>query len=268
MEQTAKLLEWNNTPPKTFARVNALKTDPGRLLAQWRDEDVEYDFVHRDWFEENLVFELKSHRPLGDLPSLQQGLFYVQDPGTLLAARVLGLRSGETVLDMCAAPGGKTTYIAQLLENRGRIVACDTSRARLNLIEQNCARLGVSCVETGLSPQLASGVSSYDKILVDAPCSNTGVLRRRIDLRWRIRPGEISRLRQVQLDLLQQAASLLKPSGVIVYSTCSLETEENADVMEQFLAEHTTFRVTLQRGLTPFLDNVDGTYVARLESSH
>ena len=103
-------MEWNNTPPKAFARVNTLKADPGKLLAQWRDEDVEYDFVRRDWIDENLVFELKSHPPLGRLPSFQQGLFYVQDPSTLLAVRELDPQPGESVLDLCAAPGGKLTY--------------------------------------------------------------------------------------------------------------------------------------------------------------
>ena len=95
-DHAAQLMDWNNTPPKTFARVNTLKTDPGKLLAQWREENVEYDFVRRDWLEENLVFELKSHPPLGRLPSFQQGLFYVQDPSTLLAVRELDPQPGET----------------------------------------------------------------------------------------------------------------------------------------------------------------------------
>ena len=127
-------MEWNNTPPKTFARVNTLKADAGKLLAQWREENVEYDFVRRDWLEENLVFELKSHPPLSRLPSFQQGLFYVQDPSTLLAVRELDPQPGETVLDLCAAPGGKLTFIAQLMRNEGRLIAHDTAPDRLKLI--------------------------------------------------------------------------------------------------------------------------------------
>src|SRR5207302_1161659 len=111
--------------------------DASRLLAQWCAEGVEYDSFHRDWLEKNLSFELKSHPPLATLPSFLQGLFYVQDPGTLLAVRALDPRPGETILDLCAAPGGKTTYIAQLMQNRGRLVAEDQNRVRLQLLREN-----------------------------------------------------------------------------------------------------------------------------------
>src|ERR1035438_780677 len=209
-DPTARLMEWNNTPPKAFARVNTLKADPGKLLVQWREENVEYHFTRRDWLKENAVFELKSHPPLSGLPSFQQGLFYVQDPSTLLAVRELDPQPGESVLDLCAAPGGKLTAIAQLMRNEGRLVAHDTTPERLKLIDQNCVRLGVTCVQAVLPPMLNSQPATlFDRILIDAPCSNTGVMRRRIDLRWRIRLGEISRLRSAQLELLRQAASLL-----------------------------------------------------------
>jgi 16S rRNA (cytosine967-C5)-methyltransferase len=275
-ERTRQMLEWNNTPPKIFARVNTLKTDAGKLLTQWRDEDVEYDFFRRDWCEENLAFELKSHPPLAVLPSLRQGLFYVQDPGTLLAVRELDPRPGENILDLCAAPGGKTTYLAQLMKNEGRIVASDVSAERLKMVQQNCARLGVTCVEhraAGILPADPTSSSSsagrmpaarFDRVLVDAPCSNTGVMRRRVDLRWRIRPEEIERLRATQLDLLRQAALHLKPDGVLVYSTCSLEPEENIEVVKQFLVEHTGSEMERERELLPFADGVDGAFVAKM----
>ena len=301
--RAARLMEWNNTPPKMFARVNTLKADPGKLLAQWREEGVEYDFVRHDWIEENLVFELKAHPPLGRLGSFQQGLFYVQDPSTLLAANELDPHRGESVLDLCAAPGGKLTYVAQLLGNEGRLLAHDTAPERLKLIEQNCARLGVTCVQTTSpsilmpsahpasrithhasltpSPLTANPANAslpstlhaprstlFDRILIDAPCSNTGVMRRRVDLRWRIRPAEITRLRATQGELLRQAAMLLKPGGTLVYSTCSLEPEENGEVVEAFLSEHPEFRLNRSRELLPFVEAVDGTYVARVMRHH
>jgi 16S rRNA (cytosine967-C5)-methyltransferase len=263
-EKTTKLLEWNNTPPKTFARVNILKTDARKLIEKWREENVEYDFVRRDWLEENLIFELKSHLPLNSLASFRDGWFYIQDPSTLLAVRELDPQPGETILDLCAAPGGKTTFIAQLMNNEGKIIASDISEERLKLVQENCARLGISCVETILSSTLDSQLSTFDRILVDAPCSNTGVMRRRVDLRWRISPEEISRLQQTQLDLLKFAATKLKSGGVLVYSTCSLEPEENSEVVKEFLREHGNFKLESERELLPFVDNVDGAFVAKL----
>ena len=264
-EKSARLMQWNNTPPGTTARVNALKVDPGSLLAQWRDEQVEYDFIRRDWLEENLVFELTAHPPLATLPSFRRGWFYVQDPSTLLSVNKLNPQPGESILDLCAAPGGKTAYIAQLMQNQGRLIAHDTDPQRLKLIDENCARLGVTCAETVLPEALDLRPSTLDRVLVDAPCSNTGVMRRRVDLRWRIRPEEIRRLRKVQDELLRQAAPLLKPGGTLVYSTCSLEPEENRESIEQFLSEQPDFRLADQRELLPFVDGVDGAYVARLE---
>ncbi len=261
------LLEWNNSPAKLYARVNTLRIDAGKLVQLWRAENVDYEFLTRDWTGENLVFELKSPPPLMSLESFRQGGFYVQDPGTLLAVRELDPRAGDLVLDLCAAPGGKTTFIAQLMNNQGRIVACDISTERLKLVGENCTRLGVTCVETTTNPPRLPPASRFDKILVDAPCSNTGVLRRRVDLRWRIQPDEISRLRSTQLDLLRQAAALLKPGGTLVYSTCSLEAEENQEVVTQFLNESASFRLERQRELLPFVDGVDGAFVARLVKS-
>lgn len=274
-EKTNRLLEWNNTPPKTFARVNTLKTDAAKLLERWRlQENVEYDFVRRDWLEENLVFELKSHPPLAELGSFRDGWFYVQDPSTLQAVRELDPQPGETVLDFCAAPGGKTTFIAQLMRNEGRIVAQDVSEQRLKLVRDNCVRLGVTCVElraavippagTGDGTGTGTQPECFDRVLVDVPCSNTGVLRRRVDLRWRIRAEEIERLSGAQLELLRRAAPQVRPGGVLVYSTCSLEPEENQQVINQFLADHADFELERERELVPFVDCVDGAYVARL----
>jgi 16S rRNA (cytosine967-C5)-methyltransferase len=169
------------------------------------------------------------------------------------------------VLDLCAAPGGKLTAVAQLMRNEGRILAHDTTPDRLKLIEQNCARLGVTCVQTVLPSAFDSHPSTpFDRILIDAPCSNTGVMRRRVDLRWRIQPKEIGRLCATQLELLRQAALMLKPSGRLVYSTCSLEPEENSEVVNAFLAERPDFKLERTRELLPFAEAVDGTYVARM----
>ena len=263
-----QLLEWNNTPPKTFARVNTLKTDAAKLVERWREENVEYDFFTRIWTGENLVFELKAHLPLHALPSFRDGWFYVQDPSTLLAPIQLGAQPGETILDLCAAPGGKTTFIAQLMNNTGKIVAGDLDQNRLRLVSDNCTRLGVTSVETVLPALLNDQAAVFDRILIDAPCSNTGVMRRRVDSRWRISPDEILRLKRTQSDLLQRAATKLKPGGSLVYSTCSLEPAENSEVVKDFLLGHQNFRLETEHQLLPFAEGVDGAYVARLKLSN
>jgi len=265
-EKTAAVLAHNNTPPSSFARLNTLKADAARLTAQWRHERVEFAPRHWDWTGGDLVFELQSHPPLAELKSFQEGWFYIQDPSTLLAVQILDPQPGETVLDLCAAPGGKTTFIAQRMNNQGRIVAGDNVPARLKLVQENCTRLGVACVQAGELSAVIADSSSFDRILVDAPCSNTGVLRRRVDLRWRIRAEEVGRLALIQLQLLEQAAVHLKPGGTLVYSTCSLEPEENRELVLRFLARKKTFRLESDRELLPFTESVDGAYVARLKT--
>jgi len=267
-EALRQLLDWDNQPPRTFARANRLRIDPAQLLEQWRQENVHYDFFQRDWTGENLVFELKSAPPFASLPSFRKGGFYIQDPSTLLAAHLLDPHPGDRILDLCAAPGGKTTYLAQRLNNQALIVACDVSAPRLQRLRENCSRLGVTCVEPVMLdalPQLAVGQLPYDRVLVDAPCSNTGVMRRRVEVRWRVTLAEIQRLQRSQGELLRAAASHVKPGGRLVYSTCSLEPEENQDVVTRFLTDHPGFALEHERELVPFRDGVDGTYVACLK---
>jgi len=263
-ENLRLLLKWNNTPPATYARLNTLRASSEQLTAKWAKEGVQFKPRQWDWVREGLVYELESHPPLTTLASFQQGWFYIQDPSTLLAVVVLNPQPGEMVLDLCAAPGGKTTLIAQLMSNRGRIVARDPHSARRDLVRENCLRLGVTCVEMAVAgPQEEVETSQrFDRVLVDAPCSNTGVMRRRVDLRWRLRIEEIGRLQTTQLALLGEAAAQLKAGGSLVYSTCSLEPEENEQVVQSFLATHPDFRRQTERTLLPFVEGVDGAYVA------
>lgn len=269
-----RLLEWNNSPAKTFARVNTLKTDAGKLLTQWRDEEVQYDFIRHDWIEENLVFELKSNPPLASLPSFQQGAFYIQDPSTLLAVEWLDPQPGEQILDLCAAPGGKTSYIAQRMRNEGLLVALDNNPNRLRLLHQNVRRLGITCArieQTGDAPAVSPDTTAppletllFDRVLLDAPCSNTGAMRRRVELRWRVRLDELRRLQTAQIKLLRHAMTRLQIGGILVYSTCSLEPEENSEVVRSVLDSHPEFELERERLLTPIQNGVDGAYVAVL----
>ena len=242
VEQTTALCEWNNQSPPVYVRVNTLRTAPRTPLC----------------------YPIADPTGLFDSPSWKNGELYVQDPSTLVAVDVLDPQPGESVLDMCAAPGGKTTYIAQKMQNRGRIIAADSSNTRLGLVGENCQRLGVTivasipCEGTRLDRCLRGDL--FDRVLVDAPCSNTGVMRRRPDLRWRLEEKEITRLAELQTKLLTKAAEFVRPGGVLVYSTCSLEAEENEQVIQ-----HAPAGLTLktQRQLFPPQDKMDGAFIAR-----
>lgn len=251
-----ELLRLNNTPPPTYARCNTLRATHDQLTAAWRAENVDFKAHAYDWAP--LVYELLSHPPLATLDSFKNGFFYLQDPSTLLAPKELSAQPGQSILDLCAAPGGKTTYLAQLLSNQSRIVAEDAQPARLEMVRANAARLGAQ-IQIGAAPN-----EKFDRILIDAPCSNTGVLRRRVELRWRLNETEFQRLTHQQQTLLESATQRLNPNGAILYSTCSLETEENESLIQLFLSTHPQFRLEQERSLLPHRDKVDGAYIARL----
>jgi 16S rRNA (cytosine967-C5)-methyltransferase len=252
------LCDWNNRPPSIYARINQLKIDRQTFLERYREarslSDV-FNFV--------------------ELPApseaLKQGGCYVQDPSTAIACELSQPRPGEKILDACAAPGGKTSYLAELMKNEGLIVACDRDPARLQLLEQNLARLGVRIAKIvrydwtkGPIPEEICSAGPFDRILVDAPCSNTGVMRRRVDVRWRLKPGDFKRMQARQIEITRAVLELVKPGGILVYSTCSLEREENEDIIQRLLEKMSILQLEEERRSLPFRDHFDGAYVARL----
>ena len=194
----------------------------------------------------------------------------MQDPSTVIACRLLDPKPREKILDACAAPGGKTGYIAQLMKNRGTIVACDRDQDRLQILKDNMARLGAGIVRSlrhewthGRAPKEIAPIAPFDRILVDAPCSNTGAMRRRVDVRWRLRPEDLTRMPNEQLEITRSAINLLKSGGVLVYSTCSLEPEENERLVERLLNKFPGIRLAEEDFCQPFRDHFDGAFAAR-----
>lgn len=267
IEKSIRLLEWNNIPAGIFARVNRMRTSSIDLETQWKNEGVTSTKFTAPWLQNAEMFTLKSQKHLIGLPSFRDGLYYIQDPSSLLAVEMLNPLPGHRVLDLCAAPGGKTTFMAELMMDRGCIVAQDSNQSRLTLLRENCERLGVHCVQPRLALPESQPESGYDRILVDAPCSNTGVMRRRVDLRWRLTSAELRRLRKSQIALLKNGASKLKPDGILVYSTCSIEPEENQQIVEEFLDQTKGFSCDTEKNLEPTNDGVDGCYAARIRLS-
>ena len=256
-EATAALCEWNNRPPPIYARINRLKINRQDFLDRYHEARSLPDIS-------NFV-EL----PL-PIDALNKGDCYVQDPSTAIACELLKPKSGEKILDACAAPGGKTGYLAELMQNVGFIVACDRDTDRLELVRKNLARLEVKIAKIvrhdwtkKLIPDEIASEAPFDRILVDAPCSNTGVMRRRVDVRWRLKPTDFTKMRARQIEIAQAVLPLLKREGVLVYSTCSLEREENEDVTQALVGTMPKLKMEEERKCLPFTNQFDGAFAAK-----
>jgi len=199
------------------------------------------------------------------LPGFAEGAWYVQDPSTAIAPAMLDAHTGERILDACAAPGGKSAILAETLGQKGKgLLAMDTHPARLERLRENMLRLGLSGVETRLGEMNQLPPGGFDAILLDVPCSNTGVLQRRPEARWRFNRRKLREHSELQSRLLEDAVRLLKPRGRILYSTCSIEPEETTAQVRQFLSNHPDFSLESEQLLLPGERNCDGAFAAVL----
>lgn len=258
IEHAEKLCEWNNLPAPVYARINLLRIDRTEFLRAYPESRPVPK--HPDFVEIN------------SLPSdaLERGHCYIQDPSTTIACQLLDPKPGERILDACAAPGGKTALIAEQVKNRAFIAACDRDPERLRILKDNVARLGARITHSVRQdwtrdrlPKEIASAAPFDRILVDAPCTNTGVMRRRVDVRWRVRPDDFTRMAKEQFVITRAVIALLKAGGVLVYSTCSLEPEENEKVVRRLLAEMPILRLEAETHSLPFRDGFDGAFAAK-----
>jgi 16S rRNA (cytosine967-C5)-methyltransferase len=276
---TEELLAANNRPAPVTLRVNTLRTDKEALLSLLAAEGIEAEAS--DVSVDGIV--LSSGKRLTGLAAYRQGLFQIQGESAMLTSSILQPLPGETVLDGCSAPGGKTTHLAQLMENRGDILALDIYTHRLELVSANCRRLGVNIVRTAsldareISPDK---LGLFDRILLDVPCSGFGVIRRKPDIKWRRPESVITELSGVQKAIISAAVSALKPGGTLLYSTCTNEPEETDQVIEYALSTHRDLMVGEIRNrlpqkwltdvngygihLLPHIHGVDGFYISLL----
>ncbi len=238
IDEVSRMCEVNNSEPRLSVRINAQRANREAFFKILDENGIAYQ-VHPDF--ENFVW-IDNFQQFRKLEFLNNGWVSVQDVSTGLPVLILDPRPGEWILDMCAAPGGKTGYLAEKLNGEGKIFAADRHFSRIRLTRSNLKRLGLENVNylTADSTTFPSN-EKFDKILIDAPCSGLGVLRKRTDLKWKRTLQDILNMQKIQLSLLEEASRLIKDEGAIVYSTCTIEPEENEQVIEQFLENHPEF---------------------------
>jgi 16S rRNA (cytosine967-C5)-methyltransferase len=273
-EELVKLLTANNEIPGLTLRVNKMRISPPEFLTILDGNQVAYQGSELiDYF-----VRVRGLGPIAKLHIFQDGYFSIQDESAALPVLLLDPQPGETILDLCAAPGGKTTFIAEVMGNSGTVAAVDRYENKLDLIRKGCERLGITNVTFQTADARTFETGAADRVLVDAPCSGLGTLRKKPDIKWKRQPEDIVKLALLQREILDNAAGLVRPGGVLVYSTCTTEPEENQRQVESFLGRHPDFCVEDAGGFVaksvvtpegyietlPHRHHIDGSFAARL----
>jgi 16S rRNA (cytosine967-C5)-methyltransferase len=279
---TRALLPALNQPQKTQIRVNRMKTTRDQLHEMLAKQGIK---MHPSPY--NLAGgEISAGTAVEEIEHFRQGYFTVQGIASQLAVESLGVQKGDIILDLCAAPGGKSTYIGELLENTGQVIAVDIFDHKLELIRKNAARLGlgnIQPVRNDAAVKNPAFIGRFDKILCDVPCSGLGVLAKKPDIRYNIKTSDFDTLILLQRSILDNAAAYLKPGGILVYSTCTINPDENLRQIERFLQEHSAFSLCnlssvllmlsdpgLSKGyltLVPHMHGTDGFFIAKLQKN-
>jgi 16S rRNA (cytosine967-C5)-methyltransferase len=276
-DEAQKLLAANNERPELSLRINKLKSTPGQFLTLLDQQQIAYrGSSHIDYF-----VKVKSLSRIGQMDLFRNGMFTIQDESAALPCLLLDARPGLQVIDMCAAPGGKTTHLGELMKNEGEILAVDKYEVKLQQIKGACERLGLKNVRLLAMDSSSMDQLAADRVLLDAPCSGLGTLAKKPDAKWKRDVSDILKLIRLQKELLENAARLVRPGGVLVYSTCTTEPEENQERIREFLGNHPEFHL---EPATPYVSTalvnpegfvetfphrhgMDGSFAARLVRS-
>ncbi len=274
------LLKANNTKPELYVRINTLKISIEDCINLLTDEG--YKIIQSKLIEEAVA--VKGLHNIEQTDLYKKGYIQVQDVSSMLVSKILSPKEGEFVIDLCSAPGGKTTHMAQLMNNKGTIIARDIHEHKLKLVERNAKRLGINIIKTEnfsgdqLDKKL---VDTADKVLVDAPCSGLGIIRRKPEIKYRKQEKDRKEIASIQYDILKNAAKYVKIGGELVYSTCTINPEENDIVVQKFLNNNSNYvlidlnkeyndlvlglntKATIQ--LYPNVHNTDGFFISKLK---
>lgn len=232
------LLKSGNDIPKVCIRVNRLKTDKKTLKNEFLNIGID---IEDGLYLEDALY-LSNTSSIARLEPFKQGLFQVQDESSMLAVKVLDPKPGEIIADVCAAPGGKATFIAELMENKGKVIAFDIYEHKINLIKNAAQRLGIEIIDAMIRDAREKHKDiRADRVLVDAPCSGLGIIRKKPDLKYAKNEQQIKDLVNIQKQILHASAGIVRTGGVLVYSTCTIEPAENDEVADWFVKNHHNF---------------------------
>lgn len=240
ISRTERILAAFQVQPLMCIRVNTLKMSAEDLKKRLSDEKISFETV--PYTRDAFIIKQRADLIFGDL--LQNGLIYIQSISSMMPAIILEARPQEKILDMCAAPGSKTTYLASFMENRGTIDAWDIYPHKINLIRENAKRLGISIIHAEAKDSTLAYpalYNTYDRVLLDAPCSGLGVISHKPEIKWRRSEADLMEFPKIQKKLLENASRYIKKDGILVYSTCTLNKKENENIIEEFLSSHPGF---------------------------
>jgi 16S rRNA (cytosine967-C5)-methyltransferase len=242
-KETKALCEANNKIPPVTLRVNRLKTTKQKLTDQLRNKNIK---VFKTHISPDGLIVSNLTGAIRDMPAYRMGYFQVQDEASQMITHLVAPQPGETILDLCAGIGGKTTHLAEIMENRGKITAIDNNKSKIAALQKNLKRHGihiVDCIVADATADLGTSFhEKFDRVFVDAPCSGFGTLRRNPEIKWRTTAEDLPKIVNLQLNLLSACEKYLKKGGYLVYSTCSVMKEENEEVIKSFLDQNKTFR--------------------------
>ena len=243
-EGACQLMTANNERPSLSLRINRLKIEPGQFLSKLEEQGIRYTgSTHIDYF-----VRVQSLTRIAQMELFRSGCFTIQDESAALPCLLLAPQPGERIIDLCAAPGGKATHLAELMHDRGEVLAVDKYEVKLGLMKGACERLGLNNIRLQVADASTFSHEPVDRVLLDAPCSGLGVLMKKPDIKWKRDIADVLKLAAHQRELLANAAKMVKPGGILVYSTCTTEPEENQEVVRHFLSHHPEFTVENAHG--------------------
>jgi len=258
-----ELMDSMSKTPEIFIRGNLIKTDFNTLKSILDKNKLNYEVID----ENHMILSLKNLKNIANLNIYKDGLISIQDYSSMLCVIASGVIENQNVLDICAAPGGKSIFMSQLMKNKGSILSMDISQNKLNLLSEQCKRLGIDIITTKVNDATIYDESykeKFDVVLADVPCSGIGILRRKPEIRYK-NADEIKSLPEIQKTILENSSKYVKESGKLIYSTCTLGKEENQNITEDFIKNNPDFKISYQKEYYPNIDNTDGFYLCVMD---